>query len=125
MTCSRRLFLLGTATTFTGALLAACSATDEPLPENAIKIKDVPVGSAVEVGKFIVAQPEEGLFKAYSSDCPHQGGTVNIFENGKARCPEHNSQFDLKTGERIWGPAREPLTTAQLTQKGKALYADK
>ncbi|MEJ5928519.1 Rieske (2Fe-2S) protein [Corynebacterium sp. H128] len=124
MACSRRLFLLGTASTFAGAVLAACSAQEEPLPANAIKIKDVPVGSAVEVGNFIIAQPEKGTFIAYSSECPHQGGTVNIFENGKARCPEHNSQFDLSTGERVWGPAREDLTQAKLTQKDKALFAE-
>lgn len=74
MTCSRRLFLLGTATTLSGALLAACSQLEEE-PEHIAK------------------------FKAYSAECPHQGGTVDTFENGKGRCREHNSTFDLETGK--------------------------
>lgn len=72
MTCSRRLFLLGTATTLSGALLAACSQLEEE-PEHIAKFKakEIPVGGAVSFGNFFVAQPKEGLFKAYSAECPH------------------------------------------------------
>ncbi|QGU03255.1 Rieske [2Fe-2S] domain protein [Corynebacterium kalinowskii] len=126
MTCSRRIFLLGTATTLSGAVLAACSALgeQEPEPEHIAKMesKDIPVGGAVAFGNFFVAQPKEGVFKAYSAECTHQGGTVEIFENGKGRCREHNSTFDLETGVPVWGPARDPLEPAKLTNRGKTLY---
>lgn len=123
MTCSRRLFLLGTATTLSGALLAACSQLEEE-PEHIAKFKakEIPVGGAVSFGNFFVAQPKEGLFKAYSAEFPHQGGTVDTFENGKGRCREHNSTFDLETGEVTWGPARDPLTPAKMTTKDKTVY---
>ena len=55
-TCSRRMFLLGTATTFAGAYLAACG--KEPSAE--IAATEIPVGSAVIVDKVIFAQPIEG-----------------------------------------------------------------
>lgn len=124
MTCSRRLFLLGTATTLSGAVLAACSQLGEPEPEHIAKFeaKDIPVGEAVSFGNFFVAQPKKGVFKAYSAECPHQGGTVEVFENGTGRCREHNSTFDLETGEVTWGPARDPLTPAKMTIKEKTVY---
>ncbi|QMV84249.1 Rieske (2Fe-2S) protein [Corynebacterium hindlerae] len=125
MVCSRRLFLLGTATTLSGAALAACSALGEkPEPEHiaTFDASEIPVGEAVSFGNFFVAQPREGLYKAYSSECTHQGGTVDTFENGKGRCREHNSTFDLETGEVTWGPAREPLKPASLENRGTTLY---
>ncbi|MEJ5997934.1 Rieske (2Fe-2S) protein [Corynebacterium sp. H130] len=123
MTCSRRIFLLGTATTLSGAILAACTKLEHE-PEHIAKFEttEIPVGGAVTFGNFFVAQPKEGLFKAYRAECTHQGGSVEIFENGKGRCREHNSTFDLETGEVTWGPARDPLKPAKITNKGKTLY---
>lgn len=123
MACSRRIFLLGTATTLSGAILAACSQLEQE-PEHLAKFEktDIPVGGAVSFGNFFVAQPKEGLFKAYSSECTHQGGTVEIFENGKGRCREHNSTFDLETGEVTWGPARDPLPTAKMEERKATVY---
>lgn len=53
--CSRRLFLLGTATTVAGAFLAACG--EEPPLE--VAKAEVPVGSAIIADGYIIAQPEE------------------------------------------------------------------
>ena len=50
------MFLLGTATTFAGAYLAACG--KEPSAE--IAATEIPVGSAVMVDKVIFVQPTEG-----------------------------------------------------------------
>lgn len=123
MSCPRRTFLLGTATTLAGAVLIACQKTEEEPPHLAkIEATDIPVGEAVTFGNYFIAQPREGLFKAYSSTCTHQGGTVSQFKDGKGRCGEHNSTFDLETGEVTWGPARDPLKPAKLSNKGKTLY---
>ncbi|MEZ2122013.1 Rieske (2Fe-2S) protein [Corynebacterium sp. CCM 9204] len=118
--CSRRLFLLGTATTFAGAVLAACGGTETPA---SIEAQDVPVGSAVVVGNFIIAQPTSGVFHAYSTICPHQGAKIDIVEGATVRCPKHNSVFDIENGSVIEGPARDPLHPAKLSAEGTTLTA--
>ncbi|OFP63711.1 iron-sulfur protein [Corynebacterium sp. HMSC074C01] len=105
-TCSRRLFLLGTATTFAGAYLAACG--KEPSAE--IAATEIPVGSAIIVDKVIFAQPTQGEFKAYSQTCPHQGSLITKIEGMTATCTSHYSSFDLSNGEVTGGPSPKPLT---------------
>ncbi len=106
MTCSRRMFLLGSATTLAGAYLAACGkeATAE------IAATEIPVGSGVILDGVIFAQPTAGEFKAYSTKCPHQGNAVTKIEGGNAICTSHYSTFDLATGDIISGPASKGLT---------------
>lgn len=107
--CSRRLFLAGVGTTFAGALLAACgNSTAE------VAATDVPVGSAVLVGKFIVAQPRPGEYRAYSAICPHQGSTINSVKGDTVVCPAHNSVFRIADGSVVTGPSPQPLTPANV-----------
>ncbi len=120
MTCNRRLFLLGTATTFAGAFLAACGSE----PNEEVAKTQVPVGSAVILDRFIIAQPTAGNFVAYSAVCPHQGSKITqVLDDGSVRCPNHGSVFDLETGAALAGPADKPLTTATLTEEGDTLTA--
>lgn len=116
-TCSRRLFLVGTATTFAGAVLAACGADKAA----SIGAQDVPVGSGVVVDKFIIAQPSPGVYKAYSNVCPHQGAEVTKIDDGQATCPKHNSVFQLADGAVVSGPSRAGLTPAKLSAEGDKL----
>lgn len=137
--CSRRLFLVGAAATATGALLAACGAdttttatssseaasptetaesvtgSSIPAQELTVADADVPVGGAIAVGGYILAQPVEGEFKAYSSVCPHQGREVSEISGLEATCPAHNSVFDLTDGSPISGPAMTPLVESPTT----------
>ena len=117
-TCSRRGFLLGTATTAAGALLAACA------PGSGVErvaAADIPVGGGTVVGDYVVTQPEEGVFKAFSARCPHQGGTINAVRDGVMICPDHNSHFDIETGDVVSGPSRQPAGTAKLGSEGQEL----
>ncbi|MBV7293792.1 Rieske (2Fe-2S) protein [Corynebacterium sp. P5875] len=118
--CSRRLFLVGTATTFAGAVLAACGGKETPA---SVEAEDVPVGSAVVVGNFIIAQPTSGVFHAYSTVCPHQGAKVEVVEGDTVRCPKHNSVFSIEDGSVVEGPARAPLDPAKLSAAGTTLTA--
>ena len=86
--CSRRGFLLGTATT----------AAD----------------GDVRRGDYVVTQPEEGVFKAWSVRCPHQGGRINAVRDGVMICPDHNSHFDIDTGDVVSGPSRHPAGAAPM-----------
>ena len=117
--CSRRLFLVGSATTVAGAFLAACGkpATAE------IAATQVPVGSAVIVDKLIIAQPTEGEFLAYSTVCPHQGNPISQVNGDTVRCPSHGSSFDIATGEPVEGPAQSGMTPAPVRQEGDTVVA--
>jgi Rieske Fe-S protein len=81
------------------------------------KVADVKVGGGVIKGDYVVTQPVAGTFKAFSSVCPHQGCNVNKIDSGVISCPCHGSQFSVKDGSVITGPATQGLT-------GKAVKAD-
>ena len=112
-TCNRRLFLIGTATTFTGALLTACLP-----PKQTIDAKDVPVGSAVIVGNFIITQPTSGVYHAYSATCPHQGAKITQVNGDTVTCTNHNSVFSITDGALVSGPSRAGLKEAKLNTDG-------
>ncbi|APT87932.1 Rieske (2Fe-2S) protein [Corynebacterium flavescens] len=103
--CSRRMFLLGTATTFAGAYLAACGKS----PSAEIAATGIPVGSAIIVDKVIFAQPTAGIFKAYSQTCPHQGNLITKVEGSTATCTSHYTSYNLIDGSVISGPGTKPL----------------
>ena len=112
-TCNRRLFLIGTATTFTGALLTACLP-----PKQTIDANDVPVGSAVIVGNFIITQPTSGVYHAYSATCPHQGAKITQVNGDTVTCTNHNSVFSITDGAPVSGPSRAGLKEAKLKTDG-------
>lgn len=120
MTCSRRLFLLGSATTLAGAYLAACG---KPASAS-IAATEIPVGSGVILDGVIFAQPTEGNFIAYSTKCPHQGSAVTKIEGGDAICTTHYSTFDLTTGEVVSGPANKGLETLTVSIDGDTVNAE-
>ena len=112
-TCNRRLFLIGTATTFAGALLTACLP-----PKQTIDANDVPVGSAVIVGNFIITQPTSGVYHAYSATCPHQGAKITQVNGDTVTCTNHNSVFSITDGAPVSGPSRAGLMEAKLKTDG-------
>lgn len=116
--CSRRGFLLATATTAAGALMAACAPGSDV---ERIKAADIPVGGGQVVGDYVVTQPREGVFKAWSVRCPHQGGRINQVRDGAMICPDHNSHFDIETGAVLAGPSRHPAGPADLGNEGDEL----
>ncbi len=115
--CNRRMFLLGTATTFAGAFLAACGS--EPPVE--VSAADVPVGSATIFDGFIIAQPTEGNYVAYSQTCPHQRNPITEGEGDTVRCTYHDSVFNIADGSVVSGVSRDPLIPAKLEQDGDTL----
>ncbi|TNL96876.1 Rieske (2Fe-2S) protein [Corynebacterium tapiri] len=115
--CNRRLFLLGTGTTLAGALLAACGSA----PSEEVAKTDIPLGSAILVGDYIVARPDESKYVAYSRSCPHQHQTIDQVDGHKVRCSAHGSVFDLNDGSVVEGPAREALAPAKLKDAGDKL----
>lgn len=117
-TCSRRNFLKGTAVataaTAAGALLAACASKEEI---SEVAAADIPVGGAIIMDKWVVSQPKEGEFMAFSRVCPHQGGDINQISELEGRtvavCKKHGSEFDVTTGDVLSGPSRDGMTGAK------------
>lgn len=119
MTCSRRMFLLGTATTFAGAYLAACGQA----PNDEVAKTEVPVGSAVILDRVIIAQPTAGEFVAYSAVCPHQQSKITVVKGDTVRCTKHGSEFSIADGSVLKGPAVNPLEPVQLSDAGDTVVA--
>lgn len=72
------------------------------------------------VGRLVEGVPEEiALYHvgyeicAVSNTCPHAGARLSEGEVDGAvvTCPRHGSQFDVRTGERLRGPADEPIAS--------------
>lgn len=110
--------LLGTAASAAGALLAACAPKETAEKVDAMSI---PVGSGVTVGDYVVTHPSDGTYAAFSAACPHQGGRISEFADGAMICPQHDSHFDLATGEVISGPSRSGATPVPMKAEGDQL----
>jgi Rieske Fe-S protein len=77
----------------------------------------VPVGGGVilEDANYVVTQPSEGKFKAFSKICTHQGCPVSAVSNGVIHCNCHGSEYSIKDGSVTHPPAPKPLAEAKTT----------
>lgn len=81
-------------------------------------VTDVPegqlVGLEVEGVPVMVLREGDSIYAA-SSTCPHVGGPLHEGERDGTcvTCPWHGSQFDLRDGRVIHGPATSPLDTLE------------
>jgi Rieske Fe-S protein len=116
-------------------VIAACSSSTSPpsatqpsgqpaqssaAAANGVQVQQsqVPVGAAIVVAgppPYVVAQPTEGQFVAFSAACTHRGTTVTAGNGTTLVCPAHGSQFNAATGAVLKGPANQPLASAQVT----------
>ena len=62
----------------------------------------------------------EGNLYVVRDICPHAGELLSngCLESGIITCPLHGSQFDVRTGERIRGPADIPIRTYRIITEG-------
>jgi len=68
----------------------------------------------------------KGKFYCVQGDCTHNQGPLweGTIEGTKLTCPWHASQFDIKTGKALSGPAIVDLKTLSLKLKSGKLFAD-
>ncbi|MDV7136792.1 Rieske (2Fe-2S) protein [Williamsia muralis] len=145
---NRRTVLIGVAGAAaigaTATALAACSNSDTPDAESVSTTADgiggaapatndsggaLGVSSDVAVGGgmiyedqgVVVTQPSDGVFKAFSTVCTHQGCSVTSIKDGAIVCPCHNSLFSITDGSVLGGPATEPLPEKTVTVTGDAI----
>ncbi|MFW6090748.1 MAG: Rieske (2Fe-2S) protein [Actinomycetota bacterium] len=80
---------------------------------------DVPVGGGVILAdqEIVITQPSEGEFRAFSSQCTHQGCQVSDVSDGLIRCPCHGSRYFVEDGTVENGPAPEPLPEIEVSEQ--------
>lgn len=120
---SRRTVLTGSglalAAVLGPSLLAGCSEAGT----GGIRTSQVPVGSAFiePEGDYLVIQPTEGQFRAFSRTCPHAGCQVNRIDGDEIVCPCHGSRYSVRDGSRVSGPTPRGLTEVPVRVDGKRL----
>jgi nitrite reductase/ring-hydroxylating ferredoxin subunit len=87
---------------------------------------EIPVGEGkvFAAQRVVVTQPAAGEFKAFSAVCTHMQCIVDQVSNGTIVCPCHGSEFSVKDGHVIAGPAPSPLPAASIkVESGKISLA--
>lgn len=75
-------------------------------------------GQRIAVGKC-----SEGMF-AFSDHCSHRGGPLSdgALVGCAVQCPWHGSQFDIRTGRVIAGPAEQKVRIYEVEVRGGEVY---
>jgi nitrite reductase/ring-hydroxylating ferredoxin subunit len=132
---TRRAALAGAGLAGLAATLAACgggsggsSASGPARSGHAGSSGSGPLASASEIPvgggkvfpaeKVVVTQPSAGEFKAFSAVCTHLQCVVDQVANGTIDCPCHGSQFSVKNGSVVAGPAPSPLPAQSIRVAG-------
>lgn len=78
---------------------------------------------ATPVGAVSVYHLDKRLF-AICDSCPHAGHSLagGEVEGSVVTCPAHGSQFDVRTGERLRGPADEAVRSFRLLEEGGRVF---
>jgi Rieske Fe-S protein len=84
---------------------------------------EIPVGSGkiFTAQKVVVTQPASGDFKAFSAVCTHMGCIVSQISDGTIDCPCHGSQYSIKDGAVVAGPAPSPLPAEAIKLSGTSI----
>ena len=116
----------GAASASPSASASASSASPAAPSGPSVPVADVPVGGGVilEDAKYVVTQPTEGEFKAFSSICTHQGCPVSEISGDAIICKCHGSQFSIKDGSVLKKPAEAPLKEATAVVAGDSVVIE-
>ncbi|MGH9920378.1 MAG: Rieske (2Fe-2S) protein [Nitrososphaerales archaeon] len=94
--------------------------------EKVADVSEIASGSmkAVKVGGVeVMLANVDGKFYALNNKCTHVGGPLSKgkLEGFDVTCPWHGSKFDVRTGEVVAPPARNPEPTYQVKVEGKSV----
>ncbi|HEX2330924.1 MAG TPA: DUF2231 domain-containing protein [Candidatus Angelobacter sp.] len=73
--------------------------------------------------RVVIGKCPEGLF-AFSDSCTHRGGSLSdgALVNCTVQCPWHGSQFDIKTGRVVAGPAENKIDCHPVEVRNGEVY---
>jgi nitrite reductase/ring-hydroxylating ferredoxin subunit len=91
-----------------------------------LRIADIPPGSCKPGkvgGENVAIFNVDGKLYATQGECTHAGGPLceGALWGDTVTCPWHGSEFDIRTGEVITGPADEPLKTYRVEVQDGAI----
>ncbi|WP_446224770.1 Rieske (2Fe-2S) protein [Nocardia sp. IBHARD005] len=122
---SRRTALAGACTlcavAVTGCATGQASESDgQPVRVSRTEIE---IGSATVFSehRILVTHPGEGMYRAFSAVCTHQGCAVTDIEGDVVKCLCHGSKFRLTDGSVAAGPAQKPLPERTVAVEGDAI----
>ena len=74
-------------------------------------------------GTTIAVANVKGTFHAFDDTCTHRQCSLaqGDLEETTVTCPCHGSEFDVRSGEVLEGPAREPVETYEVRVEGSNL----
>lgn len=118
----------GAAVAFGTPALAACGgkgATSDGADAPGVEVPagDVPVGGGVVKEGWVVTQPTEGTYKAFSSKCTHQSCRVSQIQDNTITCTCHGSEFSAEDGSVLAGPAQDALPQGKAEASGDTVKA--
>src|SRR3954447_11810577 len=145
MTPSRRSLLSWTLVTVlagvTGFLVARSSSAAKPAKAGAVAnaygtspggigtvlvaVDAVPPGGGriLPGAGVVVTRDAAGAIAAFSATCTHQGCTVDRVSDSTIDCPCHGSQFDIRTGAPVAGPASRALPSVPVVVRDGQVLA--
>ena len=73
--------------------------------------------------RVVVARTEDGV-AAFDDRCTHKGGALSdgALACGVVQCPWHGSQFQVKTGDVVHGPAEARIRTHRVHEADGRLW---
>ena len=86
-------------------------------------VADVPSGGGIIQGDYVITQPKQGTFKAFTKICTHQGCEVSEVKNGTINCPCHGAKYSIEDGSVQGGPAPKPLAETKVKVDGDKIVA--
>ncbi len=94
-----------------------------PGPAPLAQAADIPAGGGLVLKdqKLVLCKDAGGKVSAFSAICTHQGCVVTDVADGTINCACHGSKFDAGSGERVAGPARDPLPPVAVQQRDGAI----
>jgi Rieske Fe-S protein len=136
----RRRALLTGAGVACAAMLAGCAARDSTnaalAPSRSAAPVDAPAahalaatsqipeggGTVIDAERMVITQPSPETFRAFSAICTHAGCFVGSVSNGTINCPCHGSEFSIKDGSVVRGPATRPLPGMAIKVEGTSIF---
>ncbi len=89
-----------------------------------VPVSEVPPkgGLILATDKVVLVREHNGVLKAFSAVCTHQGCTVDSIADGVITCPCHGSEYSAVNGAVIRGPAPLSLPTIAIVVRDNDVY---